>query len=78
MSPDHNRPPTDFRKMRKNQDRALLILVLVVLVIFGDMLIGLIWGWPAAITGGLCLGAGGGLIVGLWFLLGLIEKWVGE
>lgn len=72
------RPPTDYRNMRKKQDKALLILVLVVLVFFGDALIGLIWGIEAAVTGGLCLGAGGVLIVGLWLLLTLIEKWVGE
>ena len=70
--------PTDYRKTRKKQERALLILVIVALVFFGDGLIGVIWGWPAAITGGLCLGGGAALIIGLWFLLGLLEKWVGE
>jgi hypothetical protein len=72
------RPPTDYRKTRRKHDRALLILVIVALVFFGDSLIGLIWGWPAAITGGLCLSGGAALIIGLWFLLGLLERWVGE
>lgn len=70
--------PTDYRRQRRQHDRALLLLVVVVLVGFGSGLIGLIWGPGAALTGGLCLGGGAGLIIGLWLLLSLIEKWVGE
>jgi len=76
--PDNSTPPTDYRKMRRATDRSLLILVIVVLVVLGTALIGLIWGPAAAITGGLCLGGGATLIGGLWLLLGLIERWVGE
>ncbi len=70
--------PTDYRETRRRNDRALLWLVIGVLVGVGTLLIGLIWGAPAAATGGLCLISGAVLIVGLWVLLSLIEKWVGE
>ncbi len=76
--PPEERPPTDYRKIRRKNDRAMLFLVIFVLVVIGDGLIGLIWGWQAAITGGLCLFSGAALIGGLWLLLSLIEKWVGE
>ncbi len=72
------RPPTNYRKTRRRQDKLLVILVIFVLVVFGAGLIGFIWGWGAALTGGLCLLGGGALIVALWLLLSLIEKWVGE
>ena len=70
--------PTNYRKTRRKQDRFLLILVVVVLVGGGTGLIYLIWGLQDAIAGIVCLLPGAALIVGLWFLLGLIEKWVGE
>jgi uncharacterized membrane protein len=68
--------PTDYRKTRRKQDRTLLVLVLVVLVVGGTGLIGLIWGVGQAVQGGLCLLAGGALIGGLWLLLSLVEKMV--
>jgi hypothetical protein len=73
-----DRPPTDYRAMRRRQDRTLLLLVMAVLVVVGTGLIGLIWGPGAALTGGLCLLGGAALIGGLWLLLRLVEKWVGE
>jgi hypothetical protein len=73
-----NRPPTNYRKTRRNQERTLLVLVILVLVVGGTGLIGLIWGARTALEGGLCLLAGAVLISGLWFLLSLIQKWVGD
>ena len=70
--------PTNYRKTRRKQDRFLLILVVLVLVGVGTGLIYLIWGLQDAIAGLVCLLPGGALIVGLWLLLSLIEKWVGE
>ncbi len=77
-NPSPERPPTNYRKTRRRQDKTLLILVIFVLVVFGTGLIGLIWGWKAVLTGGLCLLGGGALIGALWLLLSLIEKWMGE
>jgi hypothetical protein len=71
-------PPTNYRKTRRKQERTLLFLVIFVLVGIGTGLIGLIWGAQAVLTGGLCLLGGAVLIAGMWLLLSLIEKWVGE
>jgi hypothetical protein len=71
-------PPTNYRQNRRRQERIQLILVLVVLVGVGAGLISLIWGVRAGLLGGLCLTAGAALIAGLWLLLSLIQKWVGE
>ena len=49
--------------------------VIAVLVLLGGGLIALIWGPGAAITGVACLILGAGLIVGLWLLLTVIERW---
>ncbi len=70
--------PTNYRKNRRKQDRFLLILVLLVLVGLGTGLIYLIWGFQDAVAGLVCLLPGAAIIVGLWFLLEVIEKWVGD
>jgi hypothetical protein len=70
--------PTNYRKTRRNEERRLVILVILALVVIGTSLIGLIWGASAALFGGLCLLGGAALIGGLWLLLGLIQKFVGE
>ncbi len=75
--PEENRP-TNYRANRRRNDRILLWLVVGTLLVVGTGLIGAIWGLPAAITGGLCLGGGAGLILLLWGLLTLVEKWVGD
>ncbi len=71
-------PPTNYRKTRRDQERTLVILVILVLVIVGTGLIGLIWGIGTALFGGLCLLGGAALIGGLWLLLNLVQKWIGE
>lgn len=70
--------PTNYRANRKRNDRIMLWMVVGTLVGLGTLLIGAIWGAPAAVTGGICLGGGGGLILLLWGILTLLEKWVGE
>lgn len=76
MSKDQK--PTNYRANRKRNDRIMLWMVVGTLVGLGTLLIGAIWGVPAAVTGGICLGGGGGLILLLWGILTLLEKWVGE
>jgi hypothetical protein len=73
-----SRPPTSYRHTRRRTERNLLFLVIFVLVVGGAGLIGLIWGWNAMFLGGICLVSGAALIGGLWLLLSLIQKWVGE
>jgi len=69
-------PPTDYRRMRRQNDRQLLWLVLGGLLLIGGGLIFLIYGKWALLTGLLCLIPGAGLILFLWGLLSLIERWV--
>lgn len=68
--------PTDYRRYRRETDRKLLIAVLTLLVVGGGALIGLIYGGWAAATALICLLAGAGLILFLWLLLSLLERWV--
>jgi hypothetical protein len=70
--------PTNYRQTRRDQERRLVLLVILVLVGVGTGLIGLIWGAGAALQGGLCLLAGAALIGGLWLLLGLAQKLVDD
>ncbi len=69
-----NEKPTNYRETRRRNDRILLWLVVGALLVFGTVLIGAIWGLPAAITGFLCLGGGAALILLLWGLMTLLEK----
>jgi hypothetical protein len=64
--------------MRRQTDRQMLLLGLGGLLIIGGGLIFLIYGKWALATGLLCLIPGAGLILFLWGLLTLIERWVGE
>lgn len=68
------RAPTNYREMRRKEDKVLMILTILVLVVGGSTLIGLIWGAGAAITGALGLLGGALLIGGVWLLLSFIEK----
>ena len=80
-SPDPNEkplPPTDYRRIRRSQDRRQLWMVVGGLLIIGGGLIYLIYGKWALATGLLCLIPGAGLILFLWGLLSVIERWVGE
>jgi protein-S-isoprenylcysteine O-methyltransferase Ste14 len=71
---DKNRP-TNTRRDRHNADRKLVILVIATLVIVGGGIIALVYG-PTALIGALpCLLGGAILILGLWLLLTLLEKW---
>ena len=71
-------PPTDYRRIRRQGDRQMLLLVLGGLLFIGGGLIFLIYGKWALATGLLCLIPGAGLILFLWGLLTLIERWVGD
>jgi len=70
--------PTSYRQTRQRNERNLLFLVIFVLVVGGTGLIGLIWGLNAMVLSSVCLISGAALIVGLWLLLTLIQKWVDE
>jgi hypothetical protein len=75
MTEPEQRPPTDYRRLRRQTERRLLYAVLAVLVLVGGGLITLIWGPGAGFSGLVCLLAGAGLIAVLWLLLTAIERW---
>ncbi len=69
------RPPTDYRALRRRLDRDLLAWVIALLLLAGGGLIGLIYGGGARILGLSCLAVGAGVILLLWGLLTLMERW---
>ncbi|MCP4165006.1 MAG: hypothetical protein GY759_03810 [Chloroflexi bacterium] len=76
MAPEDPRPPTNYRNIRRRQDRAFLWLVIGALLIVGGGMIYLIYGQGALFTALLCLIPTVGLILVLWGLLTVIERWV--
>ncbi|HUW14110.1 MAG TPA: hypothetical protein VM537_30590 [Anaerolineae bacterium] len=74
MSSDE-RPPTDYRGMRRSHERWLLIVAGVVLVVVGGGLIGLVLGFSQMLSALPCLLAGAGLIAGLYYLFVVMERW---
>ncbi|RLC73016.1 MAG: hypothetical protein DRI52_02580 [Chloroflexi bacterium] len=70
------RPPTDYRRLRKQTERRLLIASILLLVIVGGGLIGLIFGPVEMLAALPCLLSGAGAILGLYLLLVVIERWI--
>lgn len=68
--------PTDMRKHRRNQERALVIAVVLLLIIGGSVTIGLVYGWTSVFTGALCLIPGAAIFAVLWLLLVGLERFV--
>ena len=82
MANDHDptgrqpdRPPTDYRAMRRRDDRALLLAVIAVLLVVGGGLIYIFYGTGALITGLACLIFGVGILLLLWLIMTAIERW---
>ncbi len=71
----NERPPTDYRRWRKQNERRLLIAALFLLVVVGGGLIGLIFGPGEMLAALPCLLSGAGLILVLFLLLVMIERW---
>jgi len=69
------RPPTDYRAMRRRDDRALFLAVIAVLLVVGGGLIYILYGTGALITGLACLLFGVGLLLLLWLIMSAIERW---
>ena len=74
-SPDP-RPPTDYRRYRRETDRKLAIAVVLFLLVVGTGLIAIIYRPSAGALAFICLLGGVGIIALLWILLSLIERWV--
>jgi hypothetical protein len=76
-SPDP-RPPTDYRRYRRETDGKLAIAVVLFLLVVGTGLIAIIYRPSAGVLALICLLGGVGIIALLWILLSLIERWVGD
>ena len=78
MSSPAPRPPTDYRRYRRETERKLAIAVVLFLLLVGSGLITLIYQPVAGIIGFGCLLIGVGVIGLLWVLLTFIERWVSD
>ena len=70
--------PTNPRARRKQAERRTLWAVGFILVVGGALSIGLVYGWPEALTALLCLIPGAVTIALLWGLLTLVERLTSE
>ena len=71
--------PTNLRRHRAETDRNLLIGFFAILVTVGLGLIGVFFGWGAALGGALCLGAFAalaGLVWGIMSGLSKLSEWL--
>ena len=78
MSSPEPRPPTDYRRYRRETDRKLLVAVVLFLLVVGSGLIAIIYRPSAGILSFFCLLSGVSIIALLWILLSLIERWVSD
>ena len=69
-------PSSSPRRNRRDSELRLVGLVIFCLVVVGGALIALILGPEALITALPCLLGAAGLIVGLWLLFAIIQKWL--
>jgi len=76
--PKRPRPLQDLRAFRRREDRRLILVIMLFLVIVGGVAIGIVYGWSNAAAGALCL-VGGAAVLGLiWLILLLVERWAGR
>jgi len=71
--PNHTRSILDLRKHRRLEDRRLVVVIILFLVIVGGTAIGLVYGWNLAASGGICLMGGATLFGLLWLMLSFFE-----
>lgn len=78
MSTSESRPPTDYRRYRRETERRLAVAVVLFLLLVGSGLIAIIYRPSAGILAFMCLLGGVGIITLMWIILTLIEGWVGD
>ncbi len=69
------RPPTDYRRMRKQYERQLLVGGIFLLVVVGGGLIGLFFGFGEMLAALPCLLSGAGALLGLYLFFALLGRW---
>ena len=73
--PKRPHPLEDLRAFRRREDRRLILVIMLFLVVVGGVAIGLVYGWSNAAAGVICL-IGGAAVLGLvWLILVLVERW---
>jgi hypothetical protein len=72
-----DRPPTDYRARRKQEERRGLLVGILVLLLAGDVLVALLFGLGQALGALPWLVLGGAALAGLFFLWEAIEGWLG-
>jgi polyferredoxin len=70
------RLPTDMRRLRKQNERRILVITLLTLTVVGGGLIGLFFGPIQMLAALPCLLSGAGAILGLWLLFAFVERWL--
>ncbi len=69
-----SRGPDNQRKARHRAERRLLLTAVIVFLIIATILIGVIYGWAALLSGLLCLLPGMAALAALWLLLQILER----
>jgi len=75
MSTGEERPPTNTRKIKQDNERKFLYLAIFTLVIVGGVLIALVFGPESLFTALPCLLGGAGMILIPWLVLVGLQKW---
>ena len=73
--PNKPHPVADLRALRRKDERRLVVIIAVFLVVVGGIVIGLVYGWQPAAMGGICLLSGAAVFSLLWLILSLVERW---
>lgn len=68
--------PTNVRAQKRATERRYVWLVVGMLVLGGSIVIGLVYGGLAVLTAVPCLLGGAILLLGTYFLLTRLEKWL--
>lgn len=73
-----NRKSTNLREYRRQTERRLLLGIVLLLLLVGGGLIGWLYGPPAIVSALLCLVPGAGVLLLLWLIFYLIERFTQE
>ncbi len=76
--PNRSHPISDLRAFWRREDRRLVLVIVIFVILVGGAAIGLVYGWQTAAYGAVCLLGGAGLFGLLWLILSLVERWAGR
>lgn len=76
--PKEGNKPTNVREQKRATERRYVWLVVGMMVLGGSGVIGMVYGWMAVLTAVPCLLGGALLLLGVYFLLTRLEKWLDQ